>query len=154
MASIIVKAFDLPRFSNIENPFKDVEIYPYLPSHSENILVLHKLGLVGGTSKDKFSPNAYVTRGQAATMLHKTEQAKTPMTLLKASDFELDHLSWIIPDQMNKDVYEGIFVKGKAQSALYPENTMQLVPLKEGTSALIARGTKANKDIKPSLVKN
>lgn len=147
MASIIVKAFDLPRSTNTKNPFKDVEIYYYLPSHGENILVLYKLGIVGGTSKDKFSPNAYVTRGQAATMLQKTEQAKMPMTLLKASDFELDLLSWITPDHMNKDVYEGILVKGKAQSTLYPENTMQLVPLKEGTSTLIVRGTKANKEV-------
>ena len=80
MASILVKAFDLPRSTNVQNPFKDVEIYYSLPSHGENILVLYKLGIVGGTSKDKFSPNAYVTRGQAATMLQKTEQAKIPMT--------------------------------------------------------------------------
>lgn len=146
MASIIVKAFDLPRSTNIENPFKDLEIF-YLPSHGDNILVLYKLGIVGGISKDKFSPNAYVTRGQAATMLQKTEQTKIPMTVLKASDFELDVLSWITPDQINKDVYEGILVKGKAQSTLYPENTMQLVPLKEGTSTLIVRGTKANKEV-------
>lgn len=146
IASIIVKAFDLPRSTNIENPFKDLEI-SYLPSHGDNILVLYNLGIVGGISKDKFSPNGYVTRGQAATMLQKTEQTKIPMTVLKASDFELDALSWITPDQINKDVYEGILVKGKAQSTLYPENTMQLVPLKEGTSTLIVRGTKANKEV-------
>ncbi|MER2192916.1 MAG: S-layer homology domain-containing protein [Solibacillus sp.] len=143
MASIIVKAFDLPRSSNIENPFKDVSY----SSHTPNILVLHKFGIVGGTSKDKFSPNAYVTRGQAATMLLKTEQTKIPMTSLKASDFELDELSWIKPDEMNKDVYEGVFVEGKPQSALYPENTMQLVPLKEGMGALLVRGIKANKEV-------
>src|SRR5690606_17309850 len=124
----------------------DLEI-SYLPSHGDNILVLYNLGIVGGISKDKFSPNGYVTRGQAATMLQKTEQTKIPMTVLKASDFELDVLSWITPDQINKDVYEGILVKGKAQSTLYPENTMQLVPLKEGTSTLIVRGTKANKEV-------
>lgn len=151
MASILVKAFDLPRYKSGSygtiNPFKDVEIYPYLPSHGDNILILYKLGIASGTSPDKFSPNAFVTRGQAASMLKATEEVKPPMDTLEASDFGLDRIGWIKADQIDIAVFEGILVEGKELPTGYTGDKIQFIPLQEGTGTLVIDGTKANNTV-------
>ena len=85
MASILVKAFDLPRDGDISNPFKDVLGYG---SHDGNILIIYKLGITTGTTPSTFSPNAAITRGQAAKMIKATEDAKpSNVVTLEPSDF-------------------------------------------------------------------
>ncbi|MGA4517143.1 S-layer homology domain-containing protein [Solibacillus silvestris] len=148
MASILVKAFDLPRYNDtnnsINNPFKDVEVYSYPPSHGVNILILYKLGIVSGTSPDKFSPNAFITRGQAAKMLKVTEEMKPPMITLKASDIGLDNIGYIKTDQKDTRVFDGILVKGKELPKGDGEGSIQFVPLKEGIGTLVVTGSKSD----------
>lgn len=143
MASILVKAFDLPRYEGIANPFKDVETY-YFPSHGDNILILYKLGITGGTSPDKFSPNAFVTRGQAAKMLKATEELKPAMITMEASDLGLDEITVLRANQDDSDLFEGAFLKGKKG---YSESKIQLIPLKEGKGKLVVVGTIANNEV-------
>ena len=85
LASILVKAFDLPRysFSYVNNPFKDVVSYE---SHGTNVLILYRLGIAGGTSSDRFSINAPVTRGQAASMMVATENKKPAMVSISPKE--------------------------------------------------------------------
>lgn len=147
MASILVKAFDLPRygFDESKNPFKDVD--QYSNSHSANISIIYKLGITGGTSPDKFSPNAFVTRGQVAKMLKATEEAKPSMVTLKANDFKWDRIFNIAADEINAGVFEGIVVSGKVLPTGYTGDKVQLIPLQEGTSTLVIVGKKANKQV-------
>lgn len=146
MASILVKAFDLPRYDGITNPFKDVEIYGYSSSHGDNILILYKLGIAGGTSPGKFSPNAFVTRGQAAKMLKATEELKPAMVTTKASDLGLDEITGLRADQSDNDLFEGAFLKEKKLPTGYSESKIQLIPLKEGKGKLVVLGTIANNE--------
>ncbi|MBB4824965.1 hypothetical protein HNO89_002191 [Sporosarcina luteola] len=128
MASILVKAFDLPRDTNITNPFKDID---YIGA-SEDILAIYKLGITTGTAPDTFSPNAAITRGQAAKMLKATEEAKPPMMTLKASDFGWDGIRSIRAED-DTGSFRAIEVSGKEG---FTEDKIQLVPLKEGTARL------------------
>ena len=50
MASILVKAFDLPRYSTSSNPFE--ECWIGMVMHTANILIIYKLGITSGTSPD------------------------------------------------------------------------------------------------------
>ncbi|MER2263461.1 MAG: S-layer homology domain-containing protein [Psychrobacillus sp.] len=136
MASILVKAFDLPRywFYDIENPFKDVKEYE---AHGSNILILYRLGITTGTSPDTFSPNAPITRGQAAKMMKATEDAKPTMVTLKASDLGLDWVGVIAKEQdKNSDLFKAIDVPGRNTPDGYTGDRIQLVPLKEGEGTL------------------
>lgn len=139
LASILVKAFDLPRyeFSYVGNPFKDVA---YNESHSANILILYRLGIAGGTSPDRFSINVPVTRGQAAKMMKATEELKPVMVSLEAKELGLDKISSVIW-KTDQDLYEPFVVRGKAG---YSTDRLQLVPLKEGTATLNLSGYNQN----------
>lgn len=135
MASILVKAFDLPRYDIPEsaNPFKDVK--PFV-SHSPNILVIHHLGITTGTSPTTFSPNASITRGQAAKLLKATEDAKPEMKTLRASDFGWKKIDWFKDDEKNPGVFKAGLVTGRDTPAGHTGDRLQLVPLKEGTGTL------------------
>lgn len=136
MASILVKAFDLPRYSfyDIKNPFKDVKEYE---AHGSNILILYRLGITTGTSPDTFSPNAPITRGQAAKMIKATEDAKPTMVTLEASDLGLDWVGVIAKEQeKNSDLFKAIDVAGRNTPNGYTGDRIQLVPLKEGEGTL------------------
>lgn len=135
LASILVKAFDLPRYSfdATKNPFKDVIGYE---SHGSSILILYRLGIAGGTSPDRFSINAPVTRGQAAKMMRATEESKPTMVSLEAEELGLGGITgfnW----RTGEDLYEPIVVQGVAG---YSTDRLQLVPLKEGTAMLNLNG--------------
>ncbi|MEO4052957.1 S-layer homology domain-containing protein [Solibacillus sp. CAU 1738] len=134
MASILVKAFDLPRyrFYDIKNPFKDVVEYE---SHGTSILIIYKLGITTGTSPDKFSPNAPITRGQAAKMIKATEDRKPTMVTFKASDFGWDNLG-VVYEEKNSDLFKSFIVYGKKTPSGNTEDRLQLVPLKEGEGTL------------------
>ncbi|MEK5038049.1 S-layer homology domain-containing protein [Sporosarcina sp. FSL K6-3457] len=139
LASILVKAFDLPRYSfdYTKNPFKDVV---YSESHGSNILILYRLGIAGGTSPDRFSINTPVTRGQAAKMMRATEESKPSMESLEAKKLGMDGISnvnW----KTGQDLYEPIVVHGIAG---YSTDRLQLVPLKEGTAMLNLLGYNGN----------
>lgn len=139
LSSILVKAFDLPRYSfgDIKNPFKDVV---YSGSHSANILILYRLGITGGTSPDRFSINAPVTRGQAAKMMRATEESKPTMVSLEAKELGMDGISYVAW-KTDQDLYEPIVVHGKVG---YSTDRLQLVPLKEGTATLNLSGHNGN----------
>ncbi|WP_303966554.1 S-layer homology domain-containing protein [Sporosarcina ureae] len=140
-ASILVKAFDLPRYSpyEIRHPFKDVS---FLQSHDRNILILYKLGITTGTSPDKFSVNEPVTRGQAAKLMKTTEEVKPPMTTITAADVGVDRLYNVIW-KTDTDLYESIEVYGKPG---YTETKIQLLPLKEGKGTLNISGAMLQND--------
>lgn len=135
MASILVKAFDLPRYDipEYENPYKDVKQFV---SHSPNILVIHRLGITNGTSPTTFSPNASITRGQAAKLLKATEEAKPQMKTLQASDYGWKKIEWFKDDEKNPGVFKAALVTGRDTPAGYTGDRLQLVPLKEGTGTL------------------
>jgi len=139
LASILVKAFDLPRysFSYVDNPFKDVV---YSESHGSNILILYRLGIAGGTSPDRFSINTPVTRGQAAKMMKATEELKPIMVSLEAKELGMDGISYVAW-KTDQDLYEPIVVHGKVG---YSTDRLQLVPLKEGTATLNLSGHYGN----------
>lgn len=140
MASILVKAFDLPRygFYDIKNPFKDVVEYE---SHGSSILIIFRLGITTGTSPDKFSPNAPITRGQAAKMIKATEDGNPTMVTFNASDFGWDNLGYVVDDEKHSDLFKSIIVSGKKTSSGNTEDRLQLVPLKEGEGTLNLYGT-------------
>ena len=131
MASILVKAFDLPREVPNIYPFEDIW---NSQSHRSNILIIYQLGITSGTSPTTFSPNAAITRGQAAKMLRATEEAKpTRMVTLEASDFNWSRISRVVYDKSNEGLFKSIEVDGKEG---YTEDKVQLVPLKEGVGTL------------------
>ena len=70
-----MKAFDLPfyYYSSSENPFTDTQ---RLGSHQVNINILYKMGITSGTSPTTFSPNAPISRAQAAVLITKTRKSK------------------------------------------------------------------------------
>ena len=112
MASILVKAFDLPRYDipHHENPFKDVKQFV---SHSPNILIIHRLGITTGTSPTTFSPNASITRGQAAKLMKAAEEAKPQMKTFQASDFGWKKIEWFKDDEKNPGVFKAALVTGR-----------------------------------------
>lgn len=143
LASILVKAFDLPRYSiyELKNPFKDVH---FLDSHSPNILTLYKLGITSGTSPDKFSVNTPVTRGQAAKLMKTTEDNKlTTMVTVEAETIGLDVFDGILYRE-ESDLYESIHIYGKPG---YTKTKIQLIPVKEGKGTLNVFGALSGKKI-------
>ncbi|MBD7984880.1 S-layer homology domain-containing protein [Sporosarcina sp. Sa2YVA2] len=149
-ASIIVKAFDLPRyyFYDTENPFKDVVEYQ---SHGTNVLILYRLGITSGTSPDRFSINAQITRSQAAVLLTKTEKSKPVMVTVRADELGFDRISvrsesgGIYQDLDNKnELFQSIYTYGKNPST---DGRVQLIPLKEGRGTLALGGWIDSKEV-------
>ncbi|WP_153732108.1 S-layer homology domain-containing protein [Sporosarcina obsidiansis] len=130
MASILVKAFDLPRYSftSIKNPFVDVKSGA---GHDRNILSIYRLGITTGTAPDRFSPNTTITRGQAAKMLKATEEAKSQIVTVRASDYQWDQFKMFDAFENESDVFNA--VPGSDHPSGSPTNKIHLVPLKEGT---------------------
>ena len=145
IASILVKAFDLPRYdyNSGEIPFKDVNY----SSHGLNIFIIYKLGITSGTTPDTFSPNAFITRGQAAKMLKATEESKPKMVTLKANELGFDQIRRIEADAIESDFFEGLLVQGKYLPTGYSGDQIQLIPLKEGTSTLVVSGVKDGSEL-------
>ncbi|MBB4824985.1 hypothetical protein HNO89_002211 [Sporosarcina luteola] len=135
MASILVKAFDLPRYVTDENPFKDVKNYSYV-SHSQNILIIYHLGITTGTSPTTFSPNASITRGQAAKLLKATEESKPQMKILQPSEYGWKRIEWFNDEEKNPGIFKAALVTGRKTPAGYTGDRLQIVPLKEGTGTL------------------
>lgn len=133
MASILVKAFDLPREPVYNHPFKDIR---NSDSHADNILAIYALGITTGTSETMFSPNAPITRGQAAKMMKATEEAKPPMVTIKASDLDWQYARLHVSDA-EKGRFKAIQVYEKEG---YREDAIQLVPMKEGKGILTLQG--------------
>ncbi|PIC56668.1 Parasporal protein [Sporosarcina sp. P12(2017)] len=133
-ASILVKAFDLPRydFYGMKNPFKDIAGNQ---SHSANILILHRLGITGGIAPDRFGLNQPVTRGQAAKMMKAAEDGKPAMISFTAEELGMDGMYSVIWKE-NQDVYESIVTRDTA----YGPGRLQLIALKEGTATLNVSG--------------
>lgn len=129
MASILVKAFDLPsyRYSSSENPFTDTKM---LGSHQSNINILYKMGITSGTSPTTFSPNAPISRAQAAVLMTKTEKGKASIKTLKASDYEWDSFYTYSSYYEKDDVIHTI------PKDLSTWREIQLIPMREGIATL------------------
>ncbi|WP_081242579.1 S-layer homology domain-containing protein [Sporosarcina sp. P33] len=139
MAAILVKAFDLPRDGEVKNPFKgEIGI-------TQDILIIYKLGITTGTSPTTFSPNASITRGQAAKMLAATEQVmlKNAVTII-AGDLGWDSIDAVIDDQVNPSVFRAVKVKGKEDRL----SQVQLFPVKVGTGGVVIWGKDAELNMK------
>ncbi|PIC64638.1 Parasporal protein [Sporosarcina sp. P13] len=133
MASILVKAFDLPDYPFLasKNPFKDVK---WMSGHDKNILIIYRLGITTGTSTDTFSPNAFITRGQAAKLMRATEEAKSQIITLHANKFNWDDFGWTTGDDTDSEVFNITFEGQKPNEFVL--NTIKIIPLKEGTGTL------------------
>ncbi|SKB01515.1 S-layer homology domain-containing protein [Sporosarcina newyorkensis] len=129
MASILVKAFDLPRynFNSYKSPFEDVHRGV---GHDPNILTIYRLGITTGTSPDRFSPNTSITRGQAAKMMKATEEAKSQIVTVKASDFGWDQFKMYDSNHKDTGIYQAVEGKNKPTGGV--TDRIHLVPLKEG----------------------
>ncbi|PID23248.1 Parasporal protein [Sporosarcina sp. P3] len=131
MAAILVKAFDLPRDGKVNNPFKgEVGI-------TQDVLIIYKLGITSGTTPTTFSPNASITRGQAAKMLVATEKVRvTNGVTVKAGDLGWNAITAVIDDQVNPSVFRAVRVAGKKDTL----SQVQLLPVKEGTGGVVIWG--------------
>ncbi|WP_252504903.1 S-layer homology domain-containing protein [Sporosarcina sp. Marseille-Q4943] len=128
MASILVKAFELPHYTytSSENPFTDTQ---RLGSHQTNINILYKLGITSGTSSSTFSPNAPISRAQAAVLISKTEKVKATIITIKAADFGWDTFTFT-PYEEPDDIIHAV------RSTQFTWKQIQLVPMQEGTATL------------------
>ena len=68
LVAILYRAAGTPSVSGTSNPFTDVKSSVY---YYNAVLWAYKNGVVTGTSADKFSPNANVTREQIAAILYR-----------------------------------------------------------------------------------
>ncbi|PIC85681.1 Parasporal protein [Sporosarcina sp. P20a] len=134
MASILVKAFDLPRYDyqQMDNPFIDSKN----PSHEKNILILYKLGITTGTTPNTYSPKNPITRGQAAKMMKATEEVNVPMVTVKAEDLGWERIPWVNSSEVNSGVFQAIHLRGKDTPNGYTGDRVQLIPMKEGKGAI------------------
>ncbi|KAA0944286.1 S-layer homology domain-containing protein [Sporosarcina sp. ANT_H38] len=130
MASILVKAFDLPRydFNSYKSPFEDVKRGT---GHDRSILIIYRLGITTGTSPDRFSPNQSVTRGQAAKMLRTTEEAKLPIVTVRASDYKWEQFKMYDSNHEDSGLFNAVVGSNKPNSST--SDKIHLVPLQEGT---------------------
>lgn len=129
MASILVKAFGLPPYpySSSENPFTDTQ---RLTSHQTTINILYRMGITSGTSPTSYSPNAPISRAQAAVLIVKTEKVKESTITLKATDYGWDSFySYSSYDQID-DVIHSI----PSDRSTWRE--IQIIPMREGTATL------------------
>lgn len=150
LASILVKAFDLPRYAFYadENPFRDVKPGT---SHGGNVFILHKLGVTAGVAADRFGVNERVTRGQAAKLMQLAERVHPETFSLKTWGPML-RFSEIIADEdtdefaVNSEIYYAAIVKGRQTPSGYTGDRVQVTPLKEGRGTLELGGNYGMED--------
>ena len=92
------------------NPFTDVKLDDW---YFENVLSVHRLGLMLGTSHDTFNPNAGMTRAMYVTVLHRLsgEMQSFSNTFLDVpSDIWYEQgVAWAVAKGIVKGVGEGMF---------------------------------------------
>ncbi|WP_303969629.1 S-layer homology domain-containing protein [Sporosarcina ureae] len=148
LASILVKAYDLPRFDFIakENPFRDVKS---TNSHGANVLILYKLGITSGVTPERFGINEFVTRGQASKMMLTTERVYPDTYSIKTQGDKsglMMRFSEIMADEdtdefiPNSEIYHAAIIKGRQTPDGYTGDRLQLTPLKEGRGTLQVGG--------------
>lgn len=134
MASIIIKAFELPLYRDPDYGFKDVV---HKNGHRDGIYSLYQLGLTTGTSPTTYSPNASITRGQAAKILKASEEVKTGIMTLHAKDYKWKRFNDV--SQTNSDVFD-IVADSEIPSQINLKTKVHIVPKKEGTATLTFSG--------------
>ncbi|WP_158633924.1 S-layer homology domain-containing protein [Radiobacillus deserti] len=145
MASILIKAFDFNYYSYNTNNY-DSAFQPFFDiknvfSHRDSIHTLHKLGIVSGTSPHTYSPNKAITRAQAAVLITKAEKVRSETITLQASDYDWSYFT-------GYDDYHDLFDGEKNEKEVIvrvipnrtTKDTLQLVPIKEGTQKLSLTG--------------
>ncbi|WP_153721563.1 S-layer homology domain-containing protein [Sporosarcina cascadiensis] len=134
MASIIIKAFDLPLYRDPDYGFKDVV---HKNGHRDGIYSLYQLGLTTGTSPTTYSPNDSITRGQAAKILKASEDVKTGILKLHAKDYKWKRFNDV--SKTNSDVFD-IVADSEIPSQINLKTMVHIVPKKEGTGTLTFSG--------------
>ncbi|ARF17772.1 S-layer homology domain-containing protein [Sporosarcina ureae] len=134
MASIIIKAFELPLYRDPDYGFKDVV---HKNGHRDGIYSLYQLGLTTGTSPTTFSPNASITRGQAAKLLKAAEDVKPGILTMHAKDFKWKRFNDI--SKTNSDIFD-IVGDSEVPSQVNLKTKIHIVPKKEGTATLTFSG--------------
>lgn len=134
MASIIIKAFELPLYRDPDYGFKDVV---HKNGHRDGIYSLYQLGLTTGTSPTTYSPNASITRGQAAKILKASEEVKTGILTLHAKDYKWKRFNSV--SKTNSDVFD-IVADSEIPSQFNLMTKVHIVPKKEGTGTLSFSG--------------
>lgn len=134
MASIIIKAFELPLYRDPDYGFKDVV---HKNGHRDGIYSLYQLGLTTGTSPETYSPNAPITRGQAAKLLKASEEVKTGILTLHAKDYKWKRFNDV--SKTNSDVFD-IVADSEMPSQVNLQTKIHIVPKKEGTGTLTFSG--------------
>lgn len=148
LASILVKAYDLPRYDFIakENPFGDVKS---TNSHGANVLNLYKLGITTGVTPERFGINEWVTRGQASKLMLTTERVHPDTYSIKTQGDKsgmMMRFSEIMADKdtdefiPNSEIYHAAIIKGRQTPDGYTGDRLQLTPLKEGRGTLQVGG--------------
>lgn len=135
MASILIKAFELPLYEEPWNPdstnsFKDLH---YKNSHRAGVYSLYQLNLTTGTTPTTYSPNAPVTRGQAAKLLKASEKVKAEIKVLHPEDYEghkFTRVNATAPDVLD------VVTQYKENTLYETDMVLHLVPKKEGTATL------------------
>lgn len=130
MASILIKAFKLPLYRDPNYGFKDVV---HKNGHRDGIYSLYQLGLTTGTSPTTFSPNASITRGQAAKLMKAAENVKPTILTLYAKDYLWKKFSSV--SQTYSDVFD-IVPASEVPSDRNLMTKIHIVPKKEGTAPL------------------
>lgn len=72
MAKMLVLGFNLKSQGEQDNPFRDISASNWNKSF---VQVLYSNNITSGTTPTTFSPNAFVTRGQLASFLYRSEAA-------------------------------------------------------------------------------
>ncbi|PIC98556.1 S-layer homology domain-containing protein [Sporosarcina sp. P29] len=134
MASIIIKAFELPLYRDPDYGFKDVV---HKNGHRDGIYSLYQLGLTTGTSPTTFSPNASITRGQAAKLLKAAEDVKPGILTIRAKDFKWKRFNDV--SKTNSDIVD-IVGDSEIPSQVNLKTKIHIVPKKEGTATLTFSG--------------
>lgn len=134
MASILVKAFDLPfyYYSSSENPFTDTQ---RLGSHQVNINILYKMGITSGTSPTTFSPNSPISRAQAAVLITKTEKVEATIVTFKAANFGWNSIYTYTRYQGQNDIIHAV------PSNQTDWKEIRLIPMREGTTTFSMVGS-------------
>lgn len=134
MASILVKAFGFPPYyySSSENPFTDTQ---RLASHQTTINILYKMGITSGTTPTTFSPNAPISRAQAAVLITKAEKVKASIVTLKAADYGWNSIYSYSSYHDQDNIIHTV------ASDKFNWEEIQLVPMREGTTTLSMTGS-------------
>lgn len=135
MASILIKAFELPLYEEPWNPdytnsFKDLN---YRNSHRAGVYSLYQLNLTTGTTPTTYSPNAPVTRGQAAKLLKASEEVKVEIKVLHPEDYGGNDFTRV--STTSPDVLDAV-TQYKKNTLFETDMVLHLVPKKEGTATL------------------